>query len=231
MTDTTTTDLTTTDTTRSDRFARQADLVPRERLENLTATVIGVGAVGRQLALQLAAVGVRRIQIFDFDHVESANITTQGYAHAELGLPKVLAVQQAIGRIDPAIEVTPIPDRFRTKYGVGDAVFCAVDSISARAAVWRSVEGHCRFWCDGRMLGEAVRVLTAMDESSRRHYGSTLFRQDEAQPGRCTARSTIYAAGICAGLMLHQFARWLRELPLDRDLSLNLLASELTVAS
>jgi sulfur carrier protein ThiS adenylyltransferase len=37
----------------------------------------------------------------------------------------------------------------------------------------------------------------------------------------------IYTAAIAAGLMLHQFTRWLRELPIDPDVSLNLLASEL----
>ena len=37
-------------------------------------------------------------------------------------------------------------------------------------------------------------------------------------------------AAIAAGLMTGQFARWLRGLPVDCDLSLNLLASELAVA-
>jgi sulfur carrier protein ThiS adenylyltransferase len=45
-----------------------------------------------------------------------------------------------------------------------------------------------------------------------------------------TARSTIYAASIAAGMMLHQFTRWLRGLTTDDDLSLNLLASELVSA-
>ena len=72
-------------------------------------------------------------------------------------------------------------------------------------------------------------VLTATDPDSRRHYPTTLFEQADAEPGRCTARSTIYTANIAAGLMLHQFARWLRGQPVDRDLSLNLLASELSV--
>ena len=96
-----------TNTNLTDRFYRQAELVPQEKLQTLTATVIGVGAVGRQLALQLAAIGVRQLQIFDFDHVEPTNITTQGYEYDDLGLPKVLATQQAIGRIDPDIVVTP----------------------------------------------------------------------------------------------------------------------------
>jgi sulfur carrier protein ThiS adenylyltransferase len=63
--------------------------------------------------------------------------------------------------------------------------------------------------------------------TGRDYYPSTLFAQSDAQPGRCTARSTIYAAGIAAGLMVHQFTRWLRRLPVDRDSSLNLLAGEL----
>jgi hypothetical protein len=79
------------------------------------------------------------------------------------------------------------------------------------------------------MLGEAIRVLTAADEASRNHYPSTLFAASSATSGRCTASSTIYAANIAAGLMLHQFARWLRKQPIDVDVSLNLLASELVV--
>ena len=80
------------------------------------------------------------------------------------------------------------------------------------------------------MLGEVLRVLTVADDLGRDHYPTTLFAQSEAQPGRCTARSTIYAASIAAGLMVHQFTRWLRGMPADRDTSLNLLAGEWGIA-
>ena len=40
----------------------------------------------------------------------------------------------------------------------------------------------------------------------------------------------IYTAAIATGLMIHQFTRWLRRLPVDCDLSVNLLASEFAVA-
>ena len=81
------------------------------------------------------------------------------------------------------------------------------------------------------MLGEIIRVLAAVDAESRRHYATTLFRQPEAQTGRCTAHGAIYTASIAAGLMTHQFTRWLRDLPVDSDISLNLLAGELVVGS
>ncbi len=71
------------------RFERQQDLVPQDRLATLTATVIGVGAIGRQVALQLAAIGIRRLQLVDFDRVELTNVTSQGYWQADVGQFKV----------------------------------------------------------------------------------------------------------------------------------------------
>lgn len=213
----------------TDRFVRQADLVPRERFHDLTATVIGVGAIGRQVALQLASVGVPRIQLIDFDTVDESNITTQGYGQHDLLQPKTDACRTTMANIDPDIDVVTVPDRYRPSYTVGDAVFCCVDSITAREAIWRGVCSSVRFWCDGRMLGEILRIVTVDGPHSRERYPETLFSQSEAEPGRCTARSTIYTANIAAGLMLHQFTRWLRGLPCDFDLSINLLASELAV--
>ncbi len=132
--------------------------------------------------------------------------------------------------IDPTITVATIPDRFRPRQETGEAVFCCVDSIDTRAAIWRAVHKSCSFWSDGRMLGEVLRILSAADPRSRDHYPTTLFEQSEAQAGVCTARSTVYTANIAAGLMLHQFTRCLRGLPVERDLMLNLLAGKLAIA-
>ena len=216
-------------TMNSDRFSRQSELAPREKLKDLTTTVIGVGAIGRQVAIQLAALGAPRLQLIDFDTVEETNVTTQGYDFEDIGQLKVDATAGAVQRIDPLIDVEAIADRYRARIEIGDAVFCCVDTISARSAIWRSASRKCRFWCDGRMLGEIIRVLAAADLNGRRHYPTTLFRQAEAHTGRCTAHGAIYTACIAAGLMTHQFTRWLRDIPVDADLTLNLLAAELVV--
>jgi hypothetical protein len=213
-----------------DRFTRQRDLVPINRLADVATTVIGVGAIGRQVALQLAAIGAPRIQLVDFDVVDVTNVTTQCYLGEDVGRPKVLATAAAIHRLDASIHVATIQDRFRAKQQIGEAVFCCVDSVSARAAIWRSATNRCRFWADGRMLGETIRILAANDSDTFGRYANTLFPQAEAQMGSCTSRSTIYAASIAAGLMVHQFTRWLRGLPVDGDTTLNLLAGECTVA-
>ena len=54
-----------------EQFLRQADIIPRDRLCDYTITVIGTGAIGRQVALQLTAIGASKIQLIDFDTVGS----------------------------------------------------------------------------------------------------------------------------------------------------------------
>ncbi len=216
--------------TENNRFDRQQDLVPRDRLAEIKVSVIGVGAIGRQVALQLAAIGAPQIQLLDFDTVDRSNVTTQGYLANDVGWLKVRATQAVLHALDPAIAIACIEDRYRPKHEVGAAVFCCVDSIAARETIWRSAAPRCRFWADGRMLGEVIRVLAVDEVTGRDYYPTTLFAQSEAQPGRCTARSTIYAASIAAGLMIHQFTRWLRGLAVDRDTTLNLLAGEWSVS-
>ena len=215
-------------TSTEERFSRQQGLVPRERLEHLTATVIGVGAIGRQVALQLAALGVRSFILIDHDTVDLSNVTTQGYSLDDVGQHKVHALASTLQHYDGQIGTAEVPDRFRPNGHASEVIFCCVDSIDTRAAIWRRVGRGVEFWADGRMRGEVLRILVAADDASRKHYPTTLFPEAEAQAGACTARSTLYAASIAAGLLLHQFVRWLRRQDVDADLSLNLLASEMT---
>ena len=204
--------------------------MPQQALETLHVTVIGVGAIGRQVALQLTALGVRKLGLIDFDSVELTNVTTQGYLIADVGSSKIEATTRALREMDPSIHLTLVRDRFRPHLPIGDAVFYCVDSMTARAAIWRSIAHRCRCWIDGRMLSEVMRILVATEVQGCDHYPTTLFHQSDAQVGHCTARGTIYTAAIAAGLMVNQFTRWLRKLPVDVDLSVNLLASEIMAA-
>jgi sulfur carrier protein ThiS adenylyltransferase len=110
---------------------------------------------------------------------------------------------------------------------VGNAVFVCVDRIDTRRLIWEAVRNKVDFFADGRMAAEVLRVLVASDAASRKHYPITLFAAEEAYAGSCTAKTTIYCANVGAGLMLAQFTKWLRHLPIEPDLSLNLLAGEI----
>lgn len=216
--------------TSSERYSRQKDIVPSDRLETCTATVIGVGAVGRQVALQLTAIGVPRLQLIDFDTVEESNLASQGYGEADLGRPKIGATAQACRRINSELEIHTVDGRYRRSMEIGDVVFCCVDSIETRRLIWQSLRDRSWFFVDGRMSAEVLRVLTACGTSGREHYPTTLFAAAEAYAGSCTAKTTIYCANIAAGMMLAQFTKWLRGLPVEPDIQLNLLCAELAVS-
>lgn len=214
-----------------DRFSRQADIVPRERILDCKATVIGVGAIGRQVALQLTAIGVPHLQLIDFDHVEISNLATQGYLVTDMNQPKVDATATSCRQMNSDLNVEVILDRFKRSTPVGNCVFCCVDSIVTRRLIWDAVKDKVNFYCDGRMSAEVLRVITACDEKSRQYYPQTLFAAEQAQAGPCTAKTTIYCANIAAGFMLAQFTKYLRLLPVDPDIQINLLASELNVGA
>jgi hypothetical protein len=223
-----------------DRDVRQRELVPPEKLANVHALVIGVGAIGRQVALQLAATGVPVMTLVDPDAVAVENLAPQGYWPQDLGLAKVEATGRLCRCIYPEITVTGEVGRFRRSSareldslrvpGRQVASFCCVDSIAARKLIWESARGSIQFFVDGRMSAEVIRVLASGRPAGDDYYASTLFGAEQAYVGSCTAKSTFYTASIAAGLMVGQFARWLRQLPTDRDLTLNLLSAELVAA-
>jgi len=213
----------------SDRFSRQADIVPRERILDCTATIIGVGAIGRQVALQLTAIGVPHLQLIDFDHVETSNLATQGFMQKDLKRPKVDVTAGFVREMNHDLNVEVILERFKRSTPVGNCVFACVDSIEIRKLIWDAVKDKVSFYCDGRMSAEVLRIITACDEKGREYYPQTLFTAEQAHAGPCTAKTTIYCANIAAGFMLAQFTKYLRLLPVDSDIQVNLLASEINV--
>jgi hypothetical protein len=146
-----------------------------------------------------------------------------------MGQLKVNATLDLCWRINANNQIHAVPERFRRSMEVGNVVFCCVDRIDVRQLIWESVKDKISFFVDGRMSAEVLRILTAYNDESRNYYPTTLFRPDEAFVGPCTAKTTIYCANIAAGLMVAQFTKHLRQLPIDHDIQLNLLASELSV--
>jgi sulfur carrier protein ThiS adenylyltransferase len=223
-------------TTIANRDVRQRGLVPPERLAECEAVVIGVGAIGRQVAIQLSSLGVPRLALYDDDLVQVENLASQGYWPENLQSLKVNATAELCRRIHPQIQVKAVPERFKRSTArslpmEGSLVIvCCVDSIVTRRLIWETIRPMAQLFIDGRMNAEVLRVITVDEPAVDDTYQGTLFGAEEAFTGPCTARSTIYTASIVAGLMVHQFTKWLRGIPVDRDVTLNLLAAELIVS-
>lgn len=197
-------------------------------LATLDCTVIGLGAIGRPVSQLLATLSVGRLQLVDFDTVEHANLSRQGYSPADLGEPKVEAAAAMVRRLNPEMAISTVQDRFRPSLPLGDAVFCCVDSIASRAAIWRAVESRTRFWADGRLSGDVLRVLVACDAPSRSHYATALWTPPTWGSPPCATNGSLAAATVAASLLVHQFTRWASGAAVDADTVIHLAASEWT---
>ena len=69
---------------------------------------VGAGGLGSPIALYLAAAGIGRLGLVDFDAVELSNLQRQVlHGAGDLGRPKTESAKEAIQRLNPGVEVVP----------------------------------------------------------------------------------------------------------------------------
>ena len=173
-----------------ERDIRQRDIVPPEPLASCRALVIGVGAIGRQVALQLAAIGMPRLILVDHDDVRIENLAPQGYLVEDLQAFKVDATAALCRRINPEIEVTTLAERFKRSSArdLGSdqrlLVFACVDRIVTRQLVWEAVRLRAALFIDGRISAEVIRILTVAAPATDRQEGITSVRVEQVKVER-----------------------------------------------
>ncbi len=214
-----------------ERQFRMKDIVPADRLAGLDIAVVGVGAIGRNVALLLAQIGAESLTLIDPDTIEELNVGPQGFLPEQIGDYKTRATMANCRKLNPDIQLSRTTQDVYKAGQLTDqtVIFCCVDSMRARAEIFESELHHLRFFCDGRMAAEACRILTVEPvDKFIDHYRATLHTDDEAIQESCTAKATCYCANIAAGFMVCQFTKWLRGFPLDTpELLINILSGEL----
>src|SRR6266702_4092420 len=101
-----------------ERYSRQI-LFPgigeegQQKLLDSHVAIVGCGALGSFQAAALARAGVGRLTIVDRDYVDPSNLQRQWLfeeADAEAALPKAVAAQRALARVNSGVAVTGIVD-------------------------------------------------------------------------------------------------------------------------
>jgi molybdopterin/thiamine biosynthesis adenylyltransferase len=78
----------------------------QQKLLNASVFITGAGGLGSPCSLYLAAAGVGKIGIADFDTVDLSNLQRQLLHHGhDLGRPKVVSAAEAIADINPDVNV------------------------------------------------------------------------------------------------------------------------------
>jgi len=86
----------------------EVTLAGQRRLKEARVLVVGAGGLGSPLALYLAAAGVGRIGLVEFDALDLTNLQRQVlYATSDVGRPKLDAARERLADLNPEIEVVP----------------------------------------------------------------------------------------------------------------------------
>ena len=99
------------DTKELERYSRhlvipEVGLEGQAKLKSAKVLIIGAGGLGSPIAIYLAAAGVGKIGLVDFDKVNYSNLQRQIlFSETDIGRPKVEAAKERLNAINPGVEI------------------------------------------------------------------------------------------------------------------------------
>src|SRR3982074_362295 len=85
------------------------------KLKNAKVLLIGTGGLGAPLGLYLAAAGVGRLGLVDFDVVDVTNLQRQvTFGSDDVGKPKTEATRERLSSLNPDIQIEPFETKLTT---------------------------------------------------------------------------------------------------------------------
>jgi molybdopterin/thiamine biosynthesis adenylyltransferase len=219
-----------------DRYA-SFQLIPwwdQDRLKKSTVLVAGAGALGNEVLKNLALIGVGRILIVDFDHVELGNLGRSVlFRSTDEGRPKAEAAADAVRQINPDVTVLPLTADVTLDVGLGvfrrvDVVIGCLDNREARLFLNRGMYHLNRPWVDGaiqELMGVArvfwpgrgacyeCTMTTGDWRAIDRRYSCSLVQRERLKEGKVPTTPTI--ASIVAAMETQEALKILHGIPVQ----------------
>lgn len=177
--------------------------------------VIGVGATGSKIALELAKLGIENLHIWDDDIVESHNIANQAFTMKHIGKPKVEAVAEMV-KESTGLDVHVHNKKVESKVKLGDFVFLLVDSMKTRKDIWDKtikMNASIKFMLETRMGKDQgmIFAVNPIDPDHIKNWEETYYPDEESQESLCRSPISIGAtSSLVSSAAVWQFINWYR---------------------
>lgn len=222
----------------SDFHSRQNAFIPAENLKDVSVLIVGCGAIGRNVASNVARLGVKSITLVDHDIVEAHNIVPQNWKKQDCGRPKVdVLAEEIIAQMgEDLIEVKPFSKKWAPRVVGADteytAVWSTVDNIDVRRVIYNYYRDKADHFFDVRIGYTVAQILTVQDlRNTDDWYLKTIFPAAESASWGCIQPMSNYIANIAAGASVNQFANIMgkKGWPANKMLSYCAISSTLLV--
>lgn len=115
------------------------DILNISKIQNKKIHIIGCGATGSHLAVELVKLGANRLVLWDFDIVNPHNITNQIWTVDDIGKKKNEALVEHLIKINPELTDTKIKIKEKwTNELLDGIIFNCVDSVELRKAIYEA---------------------------------------------------------------------------------------------
>jgi molybdopterin/thiamine biosynthesis adenylyltransferase len=184
-------------------YSRQLVLLDPDNIGKKSVSIIGVGATGSYVAMQLAQMGWGNspmnqglLKVWDGDIVEEHNLCNQAYDRSHIGMPKVMALADLVMRkcgfeIETHNEMVTTQQEVRSTY-----VFILTDTMASRKEIFEKClqySFNTDLVIETRMSIDKGRVY-AFDPNNPvevDEWQKTLYTDDQAEVSACGASASI----------------------------------------
>lgn len=177
----------------------------------LAASIVGCGAIGSFVAVGLAKMGVRQMNLYDFDKVEIENVPVQLHSRLHLGEPKAKETARIASEMCPEELDVETFGKWEGQALKTDVVVAAVDDLDVRKAMWQSVkyDKAVKLFVDARIGGQAMKIyaVNPCDPKDMKEYDSSL-KSTKGSELPCTERGVIDVSLFASALLIRAVRRY-----------------------
>lgn len=179
--------------------------------------VIGCGATGSRVILELSKLGISEIHAWDGDIVEPHNLANQVFSQAHLGQPKAMAIRGLVSETIGEDVVIPHREYCDGTQQFGDVVFLLTDTMQSRKDIFTKaikLKIRTKLLIETRMGVDEGRLycFNPMKPSHIRGWEATLYDDDEAEVSACGGQITVGStAAILAGMAVWAMISWYQQ--------------------
>ena len=204
--------------------------------------IVGCGATGSKIALSLAKLGIKPelLYFYDNDVVEEHNIANQAFIDADIGTPKIDALQRAI---EAAVEGSdynagewnqfyekPV-DANTNLFGI---VFLLTDTMASRKEIVDGLKNKLTvdLIIETRMGADSLRIYTFEPKNQEhiRCWEAQWYPDEDAETSACGALPSVGpTSDIISGMAVWQMIRWFNQQPVENEIIMSVAPTTIVV--
>tara|TARA_R110002167_G_scaffold296356_2_gene500785 strand:- start:952 stop:1605 length:654 start_codon:yes stop_codon:yes gene_type:complete len=194
------------------------------QLSDIEFHIVGCGAIGSSVAMQLTRLGADNFYMYDFDKVEMPNIGVSQYIDSDIGKLKVEALIGHMKSVNKHIRVEGHLNKFKDYKGSKEGILIlGLDSMKARKEIVQLLT-QCPYKpkvvIDGRMGAEHYQQYI-YNNITMSKYDKNWYSDDDSDPEPCTRKATSYCSNMSGSFIANAVKNIVMKQPYFKEVTFN----------